>query len=181
MTAKPQTLMNPREFAEHVGRSRRAIRIWVDSGRISPAALVGGKVWVEKALPELLLSLDERKQNHASNPRPISGGGKGRNSATLARRRLADAKYAELKAAKLQLELSKEKGRWLEREAAEKAWGKELAEEIQAIEYWLLDRASKELAAEFNLDWRLVSAKLRKIWYQFRQERSDKHTKEAAE
>jgi hypothetical protein len=182
MTARQaQTLMNHREFAEHVGRSRRAVRNWIDAGRISPEAIIDGKIWVQKALPELLLALDERKQNTLSDPPPIDGGDPSDSTAAalLNRRRKAEAKSAELKAEKLKLELFKEKGRWYDREEAEKAWGKELAEELSAIEYLLLETAAKEIAADHNLDWRVVSSKLRQIWYRFRQDRSDRAAKAA--
>jgi hypothetical protein len=164
-----KTLVSKAKFARLRSCTPQAVNKWINTGKLSAAALVGGKIWVEQAEAELLVALDP--QQPASSERDISVA----SAAALLRRRVADAGRAEEARIAAHRENAIHDGRWVEVAGIEKAYGKKFAEFLQAADYTIIERAAKEIAGEFGLDWRLVSVVLRRVWRQFRQEQSDKY------
>ena len=69
MPAARQTLVSKAQFARMKGRTPTTVHRWVTRGKISPAALIAGKIWVEQADRDLLMTLDPAQQ--AAQARPI--------------------------------------------------------------------------------------------------------------
>jgi hypothetical protein len=176
---RPPTLMNRAQFARLMERAYPTIISWIKKGRISADAIIDGKIWVERAKEELAIGLDTRKQNiTGGNPTPIQLEGTTVN--VLTRRRTAEADLAELRAEEKRRQMALDEGRWMEVVAAQKIWGRDLAQLTQSWELFQFNTQAKDVAEEFNLAWRLVAAKMRESYRKFQAELSEKYAMMAA-
>ena len=69
MLPKRRALVTRSQYARMKGRTPTTVHRWVTRGKISPSALIGGKIWVEQADRDLLETLDPAQQ--AAQARPI--------------------------------------------------------------------------------------------------------------
>jgi len=184
-TLSGKTLISKSELARRLGRANPTISQWIERGRITPAAVVDGKIWYERAMFDLKELSDDRRPTKTAtcDVAPVVEDvvtASDQTVTTMRRRRNAEAQQAELKAERLKLELAKEEGRWLDREEAEKAWGKVQAAFMQDNDFFIVNILPKDLAAKFDLDWRLVATEARASYRRFQADKS-KEFAEAAE
>lgn len=159
-----QTLVRKREYARMKGRNPNAVSQWIEDGRLTPEAIVHGKVWVEKADEDLARNLAPGQQ--AYNPAPIVPLNETQSNFNRRAKTIADK--AEQDAIAAARKNAVEAGQWINAEEAAKAWQQELQNIITETETFLLTTVAKDIANDFNLDWKLVSLKIRACFREHR-------------
>lgn len=182
-----KTVVTKARFAEMKGRVPSAVSNWIAEGKISPAALVGSgiraRIWVERAEADLARALDPAQQ--AAQPHPVGLDAPAfvgdddddevpiaprlvPSHDDLARRRKADADRAEHEAEQKRRQLEVDAGRWVEAEAAKRAFARELAKVVSETETFLTATLARELADHFGVDAKQMSVMVRQAWRRHR-------------
>jgi hypothetical protein len=173
-TTMKKTLLNIEDFALAVGRHKMTVQGWINEGKISRPALIGTRIWLERARKDLAQSLDTRRQNISTNPRSID-----EPDETSRRLQAAHTAIAEAKAALSHHSMLVASGKIVHVDEFKRDCAKELAQLNQDREFFLMNVLAKGLSATFDLDWRLASAEIRKHYRQFQTEASTKALAEA--
>lgn len=170
--AEKRTICSKSEFARARGRSPKQVTDWLQRGIITPAALVGeghrARIWVEQADRDIAAHMrpGSAAQLDTGAPTPVADS---EDAKLLRRRRKADAEHAEMRAEQARRQLAADDGRWIEREAAERAWAKQLQEIISRIEVWASSTLPQDIAADIGGDWKLIASSVRKSFRQHRE------------
>lgn len=178
---EPKTLVTKGQYAQLKGRSPAAVSNWIAEGKISQAALHGegqrAKIWVEQADRDLVASLDVEQQDRQAAPIVPANYGQAALAAApvpvgmddIARKRKADAENAELAAEERRRKMAADSGKWIEAEAARKAWAQELTRQVSDMEIFIVSTLATEIAGIFALDAKQVAVAMREQFRSYRE------------
>lgn len=94
-------------------------------------------------------------------PRPLTD--------DLARRRRADAEKAELEVEMSRRRLAVDEGRWVETDAAQRAWARELSALIADVETFVVSALANEIADRYGLDRKKLASENRAAFRRHRE------------
>ena len=178
----PRTIESKSAFAQRRSVSAGRVSQWIGEGKIPAAALVGtgpsAQIDVEIAEQHLDRVLHPgqrlaRAQQLLQASLPVDdtpeaasqGSGQARDMALrLQELKLEEAEDARQERLRRRL---REAGELMAAEEARRAWAKQLAELVRAIDAWLPD-LGRTLAVELGVDAKLVTVRLRQEWRAFR-------------
>lgn len=166
-------------FAKRRGVSAGRVSQWIGEGKIPVAALVGtgATAQIDVAVAEahldrvlhpgqLLARAAQQLQASAPAPDPMDQAGPAQRDMAL---RLQELKLEEAEDARLERQRKRlrEAGEFVPAEDARRAWAKQMAELVRAIDGWLLG-LGQAVALEAGCDAKPVTIRLRHEWRQFR-------------
>lgn len=191
-----KTIVTKGEFARRKNRGPSAVSNWINSGKISPDALIGkgnaARIWLERAEADLAASLDLSQQlvqaspilpgavspqitpdlperaSAPATPRPATSSLPSERELDLGRRAKADADRAEHDAEAARRKLLVDEGKYIVAEDAARIWGRELAKLMSEIETFMSSTLSRELAERHGLDWKALTVEMREAFRKFR-------------
>jgi hypothetical protein len=191
-----RTIVSKSDYARMKGRDKAIVTRWLKRGSISEQALVGkgrnARIWVERADADLAERLNPARQLDRERPaipvaRPIdpgwqqAAGGVEPNPAGdfLVRRNMAQADKAVYDAEAARRKLEVDAGRWVEREAMERTFGRILQRELGNIEQFMTNALPQALESKFGVAWKEISIAIRDEWRDYRGEAAKKLAAEA--
>lgn len=180
-------VLSKTEFAKLKQRSPACVTKWLKLGKISPAALIEvdgiQKIIVEQAERDLSRSLDPAQQFAQENPAigmtlptasseaSVPAAPSPRRAADdddLARKRKADADRSEEEAIAARRRNAAEEGRWVEADAAQKEFNKEMAALFAGFESFLFNDVARDVGNRHSCDWKAEATHLRQIFRAYR-------------